>query len=67
METLNELEDKIRQELLREGKQEMISEGFKVAIKGDGQIEIVELPPLNLKQLKLPLKQSEGAKKGEDL
>ncbi len=56
METLKELEEEIRQALLREGKQEMISGGFKVAIKGDGQIEIKELPVLNLKQMELPLK-----------
>ena len=45
----------------------MISGGLKISVKADGRIEIVELSPLNLEQLDLPLKQSEGAKKGEDL
>ncbi len=66
METLNELEDEIRHALLKEGKQEMISGGFKISIKGDGQIEIKELPVLNLKQMELPLKKrAKGSQKRE--
>lgn len=65
MKTLNEVEDDIRHSLLSKGKEEMISGGFKISIQRDGQVEITELPPLNLKQLELPLKQSEGSKEGE--
>ena len=66
VETLKELEDGIRQSLLSEGKQETISGGFKVSIKEDGQIEIKELPVLNLKQMELPLKKrAKGSRKRE--
>lgn len=63
MRTLKELEDEIRHSLSREGKKEMVSGGFKVSIKKDGQIEIKELPALNLKQMELPLNQSKGFKR----
>jgi DNA repair protein RadC len=45
----------------------MISGGFKVSIKGDGQIEIKGLAALNVKQMELPLKQLRGFKKGESV
>lgn len=54
-ETLNELENQIRNSLLDEGKDEVISGDFKISIKENGQIEISELTPANLEQLKLPL------------
>lgn len=66
MKKLNELEDEIRQSLLSEGKEETTSGGFKISIQRDGQVEITELPPLNLEQLELPLKQPEEFEKGEE-
>jgi hypothetical protein len=56
----NLLENKIRAFLLEEGEKEIISGGFKVSLREDDQIEVKELPPLNLKQLELPLKQLKG-------
>ena len=53
--TLECLEDEIRKSLLDEGKHEVISGDFKICISENGQIEISELPPLNLEQLNLPL------------
>lgn len=67
LETLNEIEEEIRHSLMSEGKKEMISGGFKVRVRRDGQIEIKELPPLNLNQLELPLNRSKCEEKGEDL
>jgi len=63
-ETLRELEDEIKTSLLKEEKEEMITGGFKISIKKEGQIEVTELPPINLKQLDLPLKQPEEFEKG---
>jgi len=63
-ETLHDLEDEIKASLLREEKEEMITGGFKISIKEEGQIEITELPPLNLEQLELPIKQPEEFEKG---
>jgi len=64
-ETINRLEDEIKASLLNEGKEEIISRGLKISVKGDGQIQITELPLPNLKQLELPLNtQSEKSKKG---
>jgi len=58
-ETLNEIEDEIKNSLLKEKKEEMITGGFKISIKEGGQIEVTELPPLNLEQLNLPLRHTE--------
>jgi hypothetical protein len=64
-ETMSTLEDEIRNSLLDEGKDEVVSGGFKISIKEDGQIAISELPPVNLEQLKLPLVLQPGeSKKG---
>ncbi len=52
---MESLEDEIRNSLLDEGKNELISGEFKISIKGDNQIEIIELPPMNFRQLELPL------------
>lgn len=54
-ETLNELKNQIRISLLEEGKNEVTTGPFKISVKGDDQIEIIELPTANLEQLKLPL------------
>lgn len=67
MESAEVLENKIQAFLLKEGKEKMVSGGLKISVGADGRIEIVELSPLNLKQLELPLKKSEGSKKGEVL
>ncbi len=66
-ETMESLEDEIRNSLLREEKDKTIIGEFKISIKGNGQIEITELPILNLEQLKLPLAivQQELQKGGE--
>ncbi len=64
METAEVLENKIQAFLLKEGKEEMVSGGLKISVRQDGGIEIIELPPLNLKQMELPITQSEGSKKG---
>ena len=58
MATAEALENKILAFLLKEGKEEIISGGLKISAKEDGRIEIVELPPLDRKQLELPLDQS---------
>ena len=62
---MNTLEDEIRTLLMKEEKNEMISGDFKISIRGNGQIEVTELPRSNLEQLDLPLvTQPEGPKKG---
>jgi hypothetical protein len=61
-ETTESLEEEIRNSLLEEGKNETIGGGFKISIKGNGYVEIVELPSLNLEQLELPLKQPDNRK-----
>jgi hypothetical protein len=66
MEKAPALENEIQAFLLKEGKEEMVSGGLKISVRADGRIDIIELPPINLKQLKLPLKRSRGSKKGED-
>jgi len=64
-ETITRLEGEIRGSLLNQGKEEIISGGYKISVKENDQIEITELPPLNLEQLELPLNtQSEKSKKG---
>ena len=65
VETVSTLEDEIRALLTKEEKSEMITGDFKISIRGDGQIEVTEVPRLNLEQLDLPLViQPEGPKKG---
>jgi hypothetical protein len=49
------LEHKIRNFLLNEEKKEIVSEGIKISIKQDGNVELTELPSTNLEQLELPL------------
>ena len=56
VETLETLEDEIRASLLSEGKGEMVIGGLKISINEEGQIEVRELPSVNLKQLDLPFK-----------
>lgn len=63
-EALQDIEDEIRTSLLKEEKEEMIAGEFKVSIKKEGEIEVTEIPPLNLEQLQLPLKQTEEFEKG---
>ena len=64
-ETINRLEDEIKASLLNEGKEEIISGDFKVSVRDNGHVEIIELPPLNLEQLELPLNtRSKESKKG---
>lgn len=52
---MGNLENEIRTSLMNEGKGEMITGGFRIYIKGHGEVEITELPPINLEQLELPL------------
>jgi len=63
-ETLHEIEDEIKNSLLKEEKEEIITGEFKISIKEEGQIEVTELPPLNPEQLNLPLKHTEEFGKG---
>ena len=64
---MSTLEDEIRVSLLEEGKEEMVAGDFKILMKGNGEVEVTELPSLNLEQLKLPLAiKPEGATKGEE-
>lgn len=56
--TLNVLEDEIRGYLLGKEKKEISIGGFKISLKEDGQVEVKRLPPLNLKQMELPLKRN---------
>lgn len=66
-ETMESLEDEIRNSLLDQGKDEIGSGEFKISIKGGGQIEISELPPLNVEQLNLPLAiEPKEPQKGEE-
>ena len=55
-ETLDQLEDEIRNSLLTDGKNETIVGDFKVSIRENDLVEITKLPPLSLEQLELPLK-----------
>ena len=55
-ETLDQLEEEIRNSLLTDGKNETVVGDFKVSIRDDSLIEITKLPPLSLQQLELPLK-----------
>lgn len=65
-ETLNHLDEKIKDSLLSEEKEEMVSKGLKISIKDNGQIKIIGLPSLNLEQLELPLISKQAlSKKGE--
>ncbi len=65
VETLRDLEEEIRTALSNEQKEEMITSGFKISIKEEGQIAITELPLINLEQLELPLApQTEQSHKG---
>ncbi len=52
---MENLEKEIRNSLLKEEKDEIISGGFKISIKENSQIEISKLTPLNVEQLELPL------------
>jgi hypothetical protein len=62
---MQSLEDEIRNSLSEEGKSETTGGGFKISIKGNGYIEIIELPSLNLEQLELPLKQAGGRREND--
>lgn len=53
-ETVESLEDQIRIFLLKEGKEEIISGGLRISIKEQGQLEVQEVPLLNLDQMELP-------------
>ena len=64
-ETLSALEDEIRNSLSEEGKNETIGGGFKISIKGNGHVEIIELPSLNLEQLELPLEPAVSRKEND--
>ncbi|MBM4305145.1 MAG: hypothetical protein FJ123_00265 [Deltaproteobacteria bacterium] len=64
--TAEALENKIQAFLLKEGKEEMVSGGLKISLRENGRIEIVELPLLNLKQMKLRLKKPKTSKKGDN-
>ena len=55
-ETLDQLGEEIRNSLLTDGKNETVVGDFKVSIRENDLVEITKLPPLNLEQLKLPLK-----------
>jgi len=55
-ESLDQLQDEIRNSLLTDGKNETVIGDFKVSIREDDLVEITKLPPLNLQQLELPLK-----------
>lgn len=57
-ETLNALEDEIRSFLLGKEKTEVIIGNFKISLKESGQVEVKRLPPLNLKQMELPLRRN---------
>ncbi len=59
------LENKILALLLKEGKEEMITDRLRISARADSRIEIVELPSLDPKQMKLPPKKSQKSKKGE--
>ena len=55
-ESLDQLQDEIRNSLLTDGRNETIVGDFKVSIRENDLIEITKLPPLSLEQLELPLK-----------
>ena len=64
MEAAAALENEIQAFLLKEGKEEMVSGGLKISVRADGRIEIIEMPLMDLKQMKLPLKKPKPSKKG---
>ena len=63
---MESLEDEIRTSLLNEGKDEIVSGGFKILMRENGQIQITELPLPNLAQLELPLNLQSKESRKED-
>ena len=64
-ETMEGLEDEIKDFILSDGRDEMISGQFKISIKEGRNLVITEIPQINLRQLTLPLVlQPEESKKG---
>ena len=59
------LEDEIRSFLLKERKEEITSGGLRISIKGEGQLEVQEVPLLSFDQMELPFNSKSGGSKKE--
>jgi hypothetical protein len=59
------LEDEIRSFLLKERKEEITSGGLRISIKGEGQLEVQEVPLLSFDQMELPFHSKSGGSKKE--
>lgn len=59
------LEDEIRSFLLKERKEEITSGGLRISIKGEGQLEVQEVPLSSFDQMELPFYLKSGGSKKE--
>lgn len=59
-ETVESLEDEIRIFLFKEGKEEIMSGRLRISMKEKGQLEVQEVPLLNLDQMELPFNSESG-------
>ena len=59
-ETVESLEDEIRIFLFKEGKEEIMSGRLRISMKEKGQLEIQEVPLLDLDQMELPFNSESG-------
>ena len=59
-ETVESLEDEIRIFLFKEGKEEIMSGRLRISMKEKGQLEIQEVPLLDLDQMELPFNSGSG-------
>lgn len=59
------LEDEIRSFLLKERKEEITSGGLRISIKGEGQLEVQEVPLFSFDQMELPFHSKSGGSKKE--
>jgi hypothetical protein len=59
-ETVESLEDEIRIFLFKEGKEEIMSGRLRISMKEKGQLEVQEVPLLDLDQMELPFNSGSG-------
>ena len=59
-ETVESLEDEIRIFLFKEGKEEIMSGRLRISMKEKGQLEVQEVPLLDLDQMELPFNSESG-------
>jgi len=59
------LEDEIRSFLLKERKEEITGGGLRISIKGEGRLEVQEVPLPSFDQMELPFHSKSGGSKRE--